>query len=188
MAERLAGKSALVTGAASGIGRVTAILFALEGARVVLADIDAAGLDETQRLIEETGGQARGVPADVAHAEDVAAIVREAVDWTGRLDCAFNNAGIGGTFAPTAEYPIDDWHRVIAVNLTGVWLCLRAELAQMVQQGTGGAIVNMASAAGLVGLPRGSAYTASKHGVIGLTRAAALEYAASSLRYKNSHP
>jgi NAD(P)-dependent dehydrogenase (short-subunit alcohol dehydrogenase family) len=183
MAGTLEGRVALVTGAASGIGRATALAFAHEGAKVVAADVAAEAGRETVDLIEAAGGDAVFVRADVARAEDVARLVAGAVETYGRLDCAHNNAGIEGAVpAGTAfhDYPDAVWDQVMAINLKGVWLCLKAELAHMLGQG-GGAIVNTASIAGLVG-GFGSAYTAAKHGVVGLTKAAALEYAARGIR------
>jgi len=177
----LAGKVALVTGGASGIGRATALAMAREGARVVVADVAEAGGAETVQRIVAAGGQAVFQRADVAEPANVEALVRCAVETYGRLDCAFNNAGIEGVVAAPHEYPDDVFDRVIAVNLKGVWLCLKAEVRQMLAQG-GGAIVNTASAAGLVGAPTISAYDASKHGVVGLTKSFALAYARQGIR------
>jgi NAD(P)-dependent dehydrogenase (short-subunit alcohol dehydrogenase family) len=181
MAGRLNGKVALVTGGSSGIGRATAQIFAREGAKVVVADIGVEGGEETVRLIKAAGGEAVFIKSDVAQAADVQAMVKKAVETYGRLDCAFNNAGIEGVVKPTAEYGEADWDRVIGINLKGVWLCMRAELQQMLAQGNG-VIVNTASVAGLVGLPGFSAYVAAKHGVAGLTKTAALEYAKAGIR------
>jgi NAD(P)-dependent dehydrogenase (short-subunit alcohol dehydrogenase family) len=178
--ERLDGKVALVTGAGSGIGRAAALAFAEAGARVVAADVDEAGGAATAAQITEAGGDGVFVRADVAVAGDVAGLVAAAVARYGRLDCAHNNAGIAGGGGLTGDTPDDVWERVLRVNLTGVFLCLKAELAQMLRQG-GGAIVNTASVAGLVG-GAGSAYVASKHGVVGLTKNAALEYAPQGIR------
>jgi len=177
----LDGKVALVTGGASGIGRATALTFAREGAKLVVADMNAEGGQQTAHLITEKGGEAIFVRTDVSKAVEVQALISQAVATYGRLDCAHNNAGIGGGRALTAEYPEDTWHQVIAVNLTGVWFCMKYEVPQMLYQG-GGTIVNTASAAGLVGTRGTSAYVASKHGVVGLTKTAALEYAQQGIR------
>ena len=182
MPGQLDGKVALVMGGASGIGRATALTFAREGARLVIADMNEEGGQQTVHMLTEQGGEAIFVRTDVSKAVEVQALISIAVETYGRLDCAHNNAGIsGGLRARTAEYPEDRWHQVIAVNLTGVWLCMKYELAQMLHQG-GGAIVNTASAAGLVGTRGTSAYVASKHGVVGLTKTAALEYAQQGIR------
>src|SRR5437016_3192699 len=187
MSRQLNGKVALITGGASGIGRVTALTFAREGAKLIIADMNEEGGQQTVHMITENGGEAIFVKTDVTQATAVEALISKAVETYGRLDCAYNNAGISGTGiagthrALTADYPDERWHQVIAINLTGVWLCVKYEIAQMLQQG-GGAIVNTASVAGLVGLPYASAYVASKHGVIGLTKTAALEYAQQGIR------
>jgi NAD(P)-dependent dehydrogenase (short-subunit alcohol dehydrogenase family) len=179
----LDGKVALVTGAASGIGRATALTFAREGAKLIIADMNEDGGQQTVHMITENGGEATFVQVDVTSATQIEAMISKTVEIYGRLDCAFNNAGIssGGQRAFTADYPEERWHQVIAINLTGVWLCMKYEIPQMLQQG-GGTIVNTASVAGLVGLPYASAYVASKHGVVGLTRTAALEYAKQGIR------
>ena len=181
MASWFAGKVALVTGGSSGIGRASALAFAREGARVVVADITVEGGEETVALIKKTGGDATFVKADVAKASEVEALVNTTVAIYGRLDCAHNNAGIEGPGATTVDYAEEAWDRVIAINLKGVWLCMKYEIPQMLKVGAG-AIVNTASTAGLVGYPRGSAYVASKHGVAGLTKTAALEYAKTGVR------
>ena len=181
MAGRLDGKIALVTGGSSGIGRASALAFAREGAKVVVADVTAEGGQETVRLIKEAGGEARFLKVDVARAAEVETLITQTVAAYGRLDCAYNNAGIEGAFVSTTEYPEADWDRVLAINLKGVWLCMKYEIAQMLQQG-GGAIVNTASGAGLVGVAGLSVYVASKHGVVGLTKTAALEYAKAGIR------
>jgi len=181
MAGRLDGKVLLVTGASSGIGRATALAGAREDARIVAADIDADAGAKTIDRIKRHGGEATFVRTDVTRSTDVEALLKAAVAAYGRIDCAHNNAGIEGQWAATADYPEDDWDRVIAVNLKGVWLCLKYEIPQMLRQGSG-AIVNTASLAGLVGARRMPAYVASKHGVAGLTKTAALEYARAGIR------
>ena len=175
------GRVALVTGAGSGIGRVIALAFAGRGAAVVAADIDEPGVVETVRQIEVAGGRALPVVADVTDEGDVERMVASTVATFGRLDFASNNAGIEGPRGTVAELPKDGWERVLAVNLTGTFLCMRAELRQMVAQGSG-AIVNTASAAGLVGAPQMAPYAASKSGIIGLTRTAAVEVASLGVR------
>ncbi|MQA84293.1 MAG: SDR family oxidoreductase [Streptosporangiales bacterium] len=174
-------KVVVVTGAASGIGRATAVLFAGEGARVVAADLDGAGGEETVRIIGSSGGTARFAQCDVTKRGDTEKLVEQAVSWFGGLHHAFNSAGIEGKLAKTAAYSEEDWQAVIDVNLTGTWLAMRAELNHMASNG-GGSVVNVASVAGLVGSHGMPAYTASKHGVVGLTKAAALEYASANVR------
>jgi NAD(P)-dependent dehydrogenase (short-subunit alcohol dehydrogenase family) len=181
MAGGLTGKVALVTGASSGIGRASALAFGREGAKVVVADIVAEGGEETVSLIKKAGGEALFVRAEVSKAAEVAALINTAVATYGRLDCAHNNAGIEGAAATTVECTEENWDRIIAINLKGVWLCMKYEIPQMLKQG-GGAIVNTASGAGLVGVPRSGGYVASKHGVVGLTKTAALEYAKLGIR------
>jgi NAD(P)-dependent dehydrogenase (short-subunit alcohol dehydrogenase family) len=181
MTPLLEGKVSLVTGAASGIGRATALLFADEGAKLVLADVDQAGGRETLRLVGERGGEAFFSVCDVTDSIRVDALVGSCLERFGRLDCAFNNAGIGGQSACLVDYDEEEWNRVLAVNLTGVFLCLKSELRQMVAQG-GGAIVNAASLVGVMAYPNLGAYNAAKHGVVGLTRTAALEYAGDGIR------
>jgi NAD(P)-dependent dehydrogenase (short-subunit alcohol dehydrogenase family) len=179
----LDGRVALVTGAASGIGRSSALAFANTGARVVVADVLDEQGRETVDLIESAGGEAIFVAADVSRRGEVERLVKAAVETYGRLDCAHNNAGIEGTGPPGAEFhtlPDEAWDQVLNINLKGVWLCMQAEIAQMLAQG-GGAIVNTASIAGLVG-GFGAAYSAAKHGVVGLTKTAALAYATRGIR------
>ena len=180
MADQLSGKVALVTGAGSGIGRASAVAFAREGATVVVADVNVAGGQETVQHITQAGGQASFVATDVSREDDVQRLIEVTVSTYGRLDCAHNNAGIGSP-GQIHAIALDDWNRVIAVNLTGVFLCLKYEIAQLLAQGGGGAIVNTASIAGLVG-GFSAPYVASKHGVIGLTRQAALECAQQGIR------
>jgi NAD(P)-dependent dehydrogenase (short-subunit alcohol dehydrogenase family) len=185
MAGRLEGRVALVTGGSSGIGRATALAFAQEGARVVIGDVDQEGGEQTVRQVEAEGGKALCLRADVSQASQVEALVEQTVAAYGRLDIGFNNAADVaahlGALVPTHEYPEENWDRVMEVNLKGVWLCLKYEIRQMLKQGSG-AIVNAASALGLVGVANMSGYVASKHGVVGLTRAAALEYADKGIR------
>jgi NAD(P)-dependent dehydrogenase (short-subunit alcohol dehydrogenase family) len=181
------GKVAIVTGAGSGIGRATALAFARQGASVVVSDVAEDGGHETVRLVHERGGEARFVRSDVAREEDVRALVDQAMRHYGRLDYACNNAGIGGLSAPTGEYTLAAWNEIIGVNLTGVWLCMRHEIPAMLESG-GGAIVNMASILGHVGFANAPAYVAAKHGLIGLTQTAALEYATRGLRVNAVSP
>jgi NAD(P)-dependent dehydrogenase (short-subunit alcohol dehydrogenase family) len=181
MAGQFEGKVALVTGASSGIGRATALAFAAEGARTVVADVAVEGSNETVEQIEAAGGEALFVKADVSQSDDVAAMVERTVAAYGRLDCAFNNAGIEGDMATTVDCSEDNWDRTIDVNLKGVWLCMKHEIPVMLDHG-GGAIVNCASVAGLVGFRSLPAYSASKGGVIELTKTTALEYADAGIR------
>lgn len=178
---RFKNRVAMVTGGSSGIGRATALAFAREGAVVAIGDVNHEGSEETVRMIRESGGESQFIHCDVADAESVRRMVETIVQDYGRLDFGFNNAGIEGTPAPTGEYPIDIWNRVIAINLTGVWYCMRYQIGQMLKQG-GGAIVNNASILGVVGFASAPAYVAAKHGVLGLTKTAAIEYAARGIR------
>jgi NAD(P)-dependent dehydrogenase (short-subunit alcohol dehydrogenase family) len=173
-------KAALVTGGGSGLGRASAVALARAGASVTIADVNEDGAKESAALVEQAGGDAAFLRADVTQPDVVAAIVDATVARWGHLDCAVNNAGTTGTAAATADYTLDDWNHTIGLNLTSVFLCLKYEIPAMLEHG--GAIVNMASGAGLVGFPGLPAYVASKHGVVGLTKAAALEYAAQGVR------
>ena len=181
MAGQLAGKVALITGGSAGIGRATALMFAREGAKVVVADVVVEGGEETVGMIKKANGEAIFVKADVSQATEVEALINQAVETYGRLDCAYNNAGVEGAMVLTADYAEEEWDRVININLKGVWLCLKYEIPQMLKQGSG-AIVNTSSIAGLIGFGTMPAYVASKHGVAGLTKTAALEYAKSGIR------
>ena len=172
---------AIVTGASSGIGRAIALAYAREGAHVVVSDLDEAGGRQTVALVEVLGRQALFVAADVSRADDCRVLVEQAVARFGRLDIACNNAGIGGGIAPTADYPLEDWAKVIGVNLSGVFYGMKYQIAAMLKGG-GGAIVNVSSILGAVGFAGAPAYTAAKHGVVGLTKTAALDYGARGVR------
>lgn len=174
-------KTALVTGAAAGIGRATALAFAKGGANVVVSDIVAQGCEETVEMIVNAGGTAIFKVSDVSNPVDVTALIEKTVATYGRLDYAVNNAGIEGQIAPFIDQPEGNFDKIIDVNLKGTFLCLQAEMAAMIKTG-GGAIVNLSSIAGLIGFPGLSPYVASKHGVIGLTKNAALEYAVEGIR------
>jgi NAD(P)-dependent dehydrogenase (short-subunit alcohol dehydrogenase family) len=187
MTRNLEGKSALVTGGASGIGRATALAFARDGARVAVADILEEAAQSTVAEIEAMGGQALAIACDVTDDDAVKAMIAATVDAYGSLDCAFNNAGIAPYQVNAGGQKIADvapeaWRRLIDVNLTGVWLCLRHEVAQMRAQGSGGVIINTASILGLVGSATSSAYVAAKHGVVGLTKTAAADHAEDNIR------
>lgn len=171
----------MVTGAASGIGRATALAFAKQGASVIVSDVATTSGEETVHLIRETGGEATFIQCDVSRSTEVERLMSASIKTYGRLDSAVNNAGIEGTQNFTADYPEDIWRKVLDINLTGPWLCMRYEIPHMLKQG-GGTIVNMASILGMVGVVASGAYTAAKHGLIGLTQTAALEYAAQSIR------
>lgn len=181
MTNRLAGKVAIVTGATSGIGKATALLMASEGAKVVVAGLTTESAEETVHEIQEAGGEAIAIQADVSQPDQVKSMVDTAVERFGQVDVAFNNAGISGPTATTADYDPEAWNMVIAVNLTGVFLCMKYQLEQMLKQGSG-SIINCSSILGTVGFESSSAYVAAKHGVIGLTRTAALENARKGIR------
>ncbi|MCH8235401.1 MAG: SDR family oxidoreductase [Chloroflexi bacterium] len=175
------GKIALVTGAATGIGRATAIEFARNGAAVVVSDVNTAEGLKTANLIENEGGEATFVECDVSASADVEALISQVLKKHGRLDAAHNNAGVEGARVPLIDLTEEQWDAVMAVNLKGVWMCMKHEIPQMLEQG-GGAIVNTSSVAGLMGMKGSTAYGTAKHGVIGLTKTAALEYADRGVR------
>lgn len=181
MNRELEGQVALVTGGGNGIGRATALAFAREGARVVVSDVDGRGGEETVVEIRREGGTAQFAYADVSKESDVETLLDGLLRTFGRLDVAFNNAGISGTQGPVASLTEAQWSQVMAVNLTGVFLCMKHELEQMVAQGAG-SIINNASILGTVGFAGAAAYTAAKHGVLGLTKVAAIEYATKGVR------
>jgi len=181
------GKVALVTGSGAGIGRAAALKFADEGAKVVVSDVDVDGGNETVALVKQKGGDAVFVKADVAKAADVEALVARVVGVYSRLDCACNNAGIEGKIIPLVEQSEDNFDRVMSINAKGVFLCLKYEIAEMLKNG-GGAIVNLASVAGLIGFPGLSPYVASKHAINGLTKNAALEYSKHGIRVNSICP
>ena len=193
MAGLLDGKTALVTGGASGIGRATSLAMSREGARIAVADLSEEAAAGTVALINANGGQAIATGGDVSREGDVEAMVARAVAAFGRLDCAFNNAGVAGrSVGPpgqrTHELSQDSFDRMLAINLTGVFLCMKHEIRQMLGQGGGGAIVNTSSIAGLIGLATSSHYVAAKHGVVGLTKTAAIEYAEERIRVNCVNP
>ncbi len=177
------GKTAIVTGAASGIGRATALLFAARGAKVIVSDVDQSGMEQTVGAIDDAGGEAHLVPCDISRPDEVARLIETTIDMFDRLDYACNNAGIEGEIADTVECSIENWRRVIDINLTGTWLCMKHEIPHMLAPSNGGgAIVNVSSIAGLIGFGGLPAYVASKHGMNGLTKTAALEYAQRGIR------
>ncbi len=181
MQNQFEGKVALVTGAASGLGKATAIMFAARGAKVVVSDMSIEAGEQVVADINAKGGEAIFVACNVTKEEEVNALVSKTVAHFGRLDYGINNAGIGGLWTQTHKYPTDNFEQVMAVNSTGVFFCMRAEIQQMLAQGFG-SIVNVSSVSGLVGFPNNLAYATSKHAVIGLTKTAALEYAKKGIR------
>lgn len=183
----LQNKVALVTGAGSGIGEAVALLSAKHGARLVLADVDMAGCERVAAAVKAAGGEAVTVRSDVSVAAECEAAVAAAVKAYGRLDVAVNNAGIGGPAAPTGEYPLDGWEKVIGVNLNGVFYGMRYQIPALLKSG-GGSIINIASILGQVGFAYSSAYVAAKHGVVGLTKNAAMEYATQGIRVNSVGP
>lgn len=181
------GKVAIVTGGGSGIGQAACYLYAREGAKVVVSDVSESSGNETCRAIQEQSGEAIFVRADVANPSDCQALVDKTLEKYGRLDIAFNNAGIGGEANLTADYSIEGWRKVIDINLSGVFYCMKYEIPAMLKAG-GGAIVNMASILGRVGFAQSPAYVAAKHGVVGLTKTTAIEYAQQGLRINSVGP
>lgn len=175
-------KVILVTGGSTGIGRATAKVLGAEGATVIIADVQDQEGSNTVRMVCDAGGQAEYHHVDVGDYEQVRALVTQVAETHGSLDGAFNNAGIEGPTAKILDVPMEDWDRVIRVNLTGVFICMKCEIEQMIKQDGGGSIVSTSSAAGLIGIPGAASYNASKHGVIGLTKTVALEYAAKNIR------
>lgn len=179
--DRFTGKVAFVTGAASGIGRAAAVAFAAEGARVAILDRTADALKETEAAVKEKGAEVLALACDVSEPEAVEAAVAQVVERFGRLDVAFNNAGVENKAAPLHEIELAEWDRILDVNLRGTFVCMKHELAQMVRQGSG-AIVNTSSGAGICGVAGGASYAASKHAIIGMTKSAALDYAKQGIR------
>ena len=182
MQKKLAGKVALVTGGGGGIGRATALAFAREGAKVAVVDIDIRGADEVVGAIRALGGEALGIETDVSKSDQVVAMIAKVVARFGRLDVAFNNAGIDVEHEPLAKATEETFDKLMSVNVKGTWLCLKHEILQMLEQGGGGAIVNTASIGGLIGAPRQPIYGTTKHAVLGMTKAAAVEYGRKGIR------
>ncbi|KQT62569.1 MULTISPECIES: glucose 1-dehydrogenase [unclassified Aureimonas] len=181
MSNRFAGKVALVTGAANGIGRATALAFAVEGARVAILDRSEDSLRSTADAIRNAGGEVLVLACDVSHPQEVEVAVARVVERFGRLDCAFNNAGVENEAAPLHEIELEEWDRILGINLRGTFVCMKHEIAQMLRQG-GGVVVNTSSGAGVRGVAGGASYSASKHAMIGMTKSAALDYAKRNIR------
>ena len=182
MSKELDNKVALITGGTTGIGRDTAILFAKEGAKVVFSGRREVEGNETLNLVRAEGGDGLFVKSDASKSADVESLVQKTVEKFGRLDVAFNNAGVEGKWVPLVEQTEENWDQVHGINLKGVWLSMKYEIRQMLKQGCGGAVVNMSSVAGLIGAAGAGVYVASKHGVMGLTKSAAIEYATHGIR------
>src|SRR4051812_25465760 len=179
--DRFTGKVAFITGGASGIGRAAAIAFAAEGARVAVLDRTAHALKDTEAAVKKVGGEVLSIACDVSLPEQVERAVKQVVDHFGRLDCAFNNAGVENKAAPLHEIELEEWDRILNINLRGTFICMKHEIAQMLSQG-GGVVVNTSSGAGIRGVAGGSSYAASKHALIGMTKSAALDYAKQKIR------